>query len=53
MARLSTSFLRETIAYVPQEIRLISGTLRDNLLQVCPTRETMPCGGGPPDCSSV
>jgi ATP-binding cassette subfamily C protein LapB len=36
MAQISTSFLRETIAYLPQEIRLISGTLRDNLLQGLP-----------------
>ena len=33
MALLSPTFLRETIAFLPQEIRLISGTLRDNLLQ--------------------
>ncbi|MBI4293742.1 MAG: ATP-binding cassette domain-containing protein [Betaproteobacteria bacterium] len=36
MAGISPSFLRETIAYLPQEIRLISGTLRDNLLQGLP-----------------
>jgi ATP-binding cassette, subfamily C, bacterial LapB len=36
MAAISPSFLRETIAYLPQEIRLISGTLRDNLLQGLP-----------------
>jgi ATP-binding cassette, subfamily C, bacterial LapB len=36
MAALSPSFLRETIAYLPQEICLISGTLRDNLLQGLP-----------------
>ena len=36
MAALSPSFLRESIAYLPQEICLISGTLRDNLLQGLP-----------------
>ena len=36
MALISPSFLRETIAYLPQEIRLFSGTLRENLLQGLP-----------------
>jgi ATP-binding cassette subfamily C protein LapB len=36
MAAISPSFLRESIAYLPQEIRLVSGTLRDNLLQGLP-----------------
>jgi len=36
MALVSPHRLREIIAYVPQEIRLISGTLRDNLLQGLP-----------------
>ena len=36
MAMISPAFLRETIAYLPQDIRLISGTLRDNLLQGLP-----------------
>jgi len=36
MAMISPHFLRETIAYLPQDIRLISGTLRDNLLQGLP-----------------
>ena len=36
MALISPNFLRETIAYLPQDIRLISGTLRDNLLQGLP-----------------
>jgi len=36
MALISPGFLRETIAYLPQDIRLISGTLRDNLLQGLP-----------------
>jgi ATP-binding cassette subfamily C protein LapB len=36
MATISPGFLRETIAYLPQEIRLVSGTLRDNLLQGLP-----------------
>jgi len=36
MALVSPSFLRETIAYLPQEVHLISGALRDNLLQGLP-----------------
>lgn len=36
MAVISPGFLRESIAYLPQEIRLISGSLRDNLLQGLP-----------------
>jgi ATP-binding cassette subfamily C protein LapB len=32
MALLAPAVLRETIGYVPQEVRLFSGTLRDNLL---------------------
>lgn len=36
MAMISPNFLRETITYLPQEIRLVSGTLRDNLLQGLP-----------------
>ena len=32
MAMIAPAFLRETIAYLPQEPRLFSGTLRDNLL---------------------
>lgn len=32
MNMLAPAFLRETIAYLPQEPRLFSGTLRDNLL---------------------
>ncbi len=36
MALIAPAFLRETIAYLPQEIRLISGTLRDNVLQGLP-----------------
>ncbi|MDB5811748.1 MAG: transporter family protein [Betaproteobacteria bacterium] len=36
MAVISPVFLRETIAYLPQDIRLISGTLRENLLQGLP-----------------
>lgn len=36
MAMISPGFLRETIAYLPQDIRLISGTLRENLLQGLP-----------------
>ncbi len=33
MNLLAPQVLRETIAYLPQDLRLISGTLRDNLLQ--------------------
>jgi len=36
MALISPHFLRENIAYLPQDIRLVSGTLRDNLLQGLP-----------------
>jgi ATP-binding cassette subfamily C protein LapB len=36
MALISPNFLRETIAYLPQDNCLISGTLRDNLLQGLP-----------------
>ncbi len=36
MAMVSPAYLRETIAYLPQDIRLISGTLRDNILQGLP-----------------
>jgi len=36
MMLISPNFLRETIAYLPQDIRLVSGTLRDNLLQGLP-----------------
>jgi ATP-binding cassette subfamily C protein LapB len=36
MALISPHFLRESIAYLPQDIRLVSGTLRDNLLQGLP-----------------
>lgn len=36
MALLAPNFLRETIAYLPQDVRLISGTLRDNVLQGLP-----------------
>ena len=36
MSIISPSFLREVIAYLPQDVRLISGTLRDNLLQGLP-----------------
>lgn len=36
MAEISPNVLREAIAYLPQDIRLISGTLRDNLLQGLP-----------------
>lgn len=36
MALISPQVLRESIAYLPQEMRLISGTLRDNLLQGLP-----------------
>jgi ATP-binding cassette subfamily C protein LapB len=32
MATIAPAFLRENIAYLPQEPRLFSGTLRDNLL---------------------
>lgn len=32
MSMIAPAFLRETIAYLPQEPRLFSGTLRDNLL---------------------
>lgn len=32
MALLSPAVLREHMAYLPQEVRLLSGTLRDNLL---------------------
>ena len=33
MTLVAPQVLRETIAYLPQDLRLISGTLRDNLLQ--------------------
>lgn len=36
MAMVSPQRLRELVTYVPQEIRLTSGTLRDNLLQGLP-----------------
>lgn len=36
MALISPNFLRETIGYLPQDMRLISGTLRENLLQGLP-----------------
>ena len=36
MAMIAPQFLRETIAYLPQQISLISGSLRDNLLQGLP-----------------
>ncbi|MBE0627096.1 MAG: ATP-binding cassette domain-containing protein [Burkholderiales bacterium] len=36
MALISPHFLRENIAYLPQDIRLVSGSLRDNLLQGLP-----------------
>ena len=36
MALISPQVLRESIAYLPQDMRLISGTLRDNLLQGLP-----------------
>jgi ATP-binding cassette subfamily C protein LapB len=36
MAMLAPAFVRECIAYLPQEIRLVSGTLRENLLQGLP-----------------
>ena len=36
MSIISPGFLREVIAYLPQDVRLISGTLRDNLLQGLP-----------------
>ena len=36
MALLAPQVLRELIAYLPQDMRLISGTLRDNLLQGLP-----------------
>lgn len=36
MALIAPGFLRETIAYLPQDIHLVSGTLRDNLLQGLP-----------------
>jgi ATP-binding cassette subfamily C protein LapB len=36
MAMVSPGYLRETIAYLPQDIRLVSGTLRDNVLQGLP-----------------
>ena len=36
MAQIAPQILREAIAYLPQDMRLISGTLRDNLLQGLP-----------------
>ena len=36
MAQISPRVLREAIFYLPQDIRLVSGTLRDNLLQGLP-----------------
>jgi ATP-binding cassette, subfamily C, bacterial LapB len=36
MSLIAPRVLRETIFYLPQDIRLISGTLRDNLLQGLP-----------------
>jgi ATP-binding cassette subfamily C protein LapB len=36
MALISPRMLRENIAYLPQDIRLISGTLRENLIQGLP-----------------
>ncbi len=36
MAAIAPNFVREAVAYLPQEMRLISGTLRDNLLQGLP-----------------
>ena len=36
MAQISPRVLREAIFYLPQDVRLISGTLRDNLLQGLP-----------------
>jgi ATP-binding cassette subfamily C protein LapB len=36
MAQIASQVLRENIAYLPQDVRLISGTLRDNLLQGLP-----------------
>jgi ATP-binding cassette subfamily C protein LapB len=36
MATMSAPFVRESVAYLPQEMRLVSGTLRDNLLQGLP-----------------
>ena len=36
MTMVAPKILRETIAYLPQDMRLISGTLRENLLQGLP-----------------
>jgi ATP-binding cassette, subfamily C, bacterial LapB len=36
LAQISPRVLREAIFYLPQDIRLVSGTLRDNLLQGLP-----------------
>lgn len=36
MTMIAPKILRETIAYLPQDMRLISGTLRENLLQGLP-----------------
>ena len=36
MAMIAPGFLRESIAYLPQDIRMISGTLRENVLQGLP-----------------
>jgi ATP-binding cassette subfamily C protein LapB len=36
MAMIAPAFVRESVAYLPQDIRLVSGTLRENLLQGLP-----------------
>jgi ATP-binding cassette subfamily C protein LapB len=33
---IAPAFVRESVAYLPQDIRLVSGTLRENLLQGLP-----------------